>query len=104
MDLAFYPRCGHKDDGPTADVAKYFAEYDHPFAGNSAANIALLFDDNFVAGNVTLELAVNLDLALARYRYLLASNLEATVIDYYSELTRHDACPSHKRKRRCANA
>src|SRR5262245_1916947 len=81
VDVAFHAGGRLQRDGHAADDAGNLATHDHALGGDSAGNLALLADDDFGAGHVALDLAVDLQCALADDLEALADDLQVVADD-----------------------
>ncbi len=76
VDIAHDLRGRLKCDRHPLDDAGNLATHDDPLGGHHAGHLARVTDDHFAAAHVTLDLAVNLDGALADDLQTLTQDLE----------------------------
>src|SRR6188474_3446665 len=76
VDVAFHTGGGLQRHRHAADDAGDLAAHDHALGGDGARHLALLADDDLGAGYVALDLAVDLQRALADDLQALADDLE----------------------------
>jgi hypothetical protein len=81
VDVAFHARRRLERNRHPANDARNLAAHDHPLGGDGARDLALLADDNLAAADIALDLAVDLQRALADDFEALADDLEVVADD-----------------------
>ena len=83
MDVAFDLRGRLQGDGHPANDAGDLAAHDHALGSHGARDLALFADDDLATADVALDLAVDLQRALADDLEALADDLEIVADDRF---------------------